>query len=109
MVLRQRVVSDSIESNIANQVLMAESNELFLYFGTCSRCLLTMFDARPRLTHVEVADRVRSSSFRAGMTVCGLVFAERLRQARCRGHVACLCEDSQSDGTGETGKLKRQR
>lgn len=40
----QRVVSDSIESNIANQVLMAESNELFLYFGTCSRCLLTMFE-----------------------------------------------------------------
>eukprot|EP00439_Symbiodinium_sp_Y106_P062467 s2191_g9.t1 len=40
----QRVVSDAIESNIASQVLVAESNELFLYFGTCSRCLLTMFD-----------------------------------------------------------------
>ncbi|CAE7221746.1 Scn10a [Symbiodinium sp. CCMP2456] len=40
----QRVVSDSIESNIASEVLVAESNELFLYFGTCSRCLLTMFE-----------------------------------------------------------------
>ncbi|CAE7265972.1 para [Symbiodinium sp. CCMP2592] len=40
----QRVVSDSIESNIASQVMVAESNELFLYFGTCSRCLLTMFE-----------------------------------------------------------------
>ncbi|CAE7150902.1 SCN11A [Symbiodinium pilosum] len=40
----QRVVSDSIESNMANNVMVAESKELFLYFGTCSRCLLTMFE-----------------------------------------------------------------
>ena len=46
--LRQRVVSDSIESNMANNVMVAESKELFLYFGTCSRCLLTMFVAWSR-------------------------------------------------------------
>jgi len=40
----QRVVSDSIVSNMNNNVMPVENKELFLYFGTCSRCLLTMFE-----------------------------------------------------------------